>query len=202
MGSSLSSVGWTPTGEIDPRIYKRIDLGSGPRGRTPSGFVRVDNNPETEPDVLCDLTVYPWPFEDSSVHEVRCSHFLEHLARADWVPFFRELYRVCAHGAIVNIAGPHWRHVDAIGDPTHKSAMDENFWAYLGKEWRIKSVGLENYAGLGGLDFGVEQLTHVMEPEWEARTSEANQWGMRYYSNAVKELRVWLRVYKPAREVK
>ena len=47
-------------------------------GQSPlKGFTGVDIWDGAE--VVQDLTIYPWPWEDSSVKEIHCSHYVEHI---------------------------------------------------------------------------------------------------------------------------
>ena len=54
----------------------KLDLGCGKNKQ--AGFVGVDERAFEGVDVAHDLR-RPWPWSDSSVDEVHCSHFLEHL---------------------------------------------------------------------------------------------------------------------------
>lgn len=101
-----------------PRQHLKLNLGSG-RRRVP-GFLAVDQNPNTGPvDLVHNLDVFPWPFEDNSVGEVVMDHVLEHLD--DTIRVIQELYRVSADGARWRILVPHfscnWTH------PGHRRAM-------------------------------------------------------------------------------
>ena len=69
----------------------KLDLGCGPRKR--EGFTGVDAIKFDGVDLVQDLRK-PWQWEDGSVEEVHCSHFLEHLTGFERVHFFNELYRV------------------------------------------------------------------------------------------------------------
>jgi SAM-dependent methyltransferase len=87
------------------------------------------------------VNVYPWPFEDSSVSEVHCSHFLEHLDGVERVRFFNELYRVMSPGAKASIVTPHWASCRAYGDFTHKwPPVGEMLFYYISKEWRLANA--------------------------------------------------------------
>ncbi len=96
----------------------KLNIGSG-RRRLP-GFLSVDNNANAgEVDVAHDLERLPWPFDASSAGEVVMEHSLEHLE--DTIGTVRELYRICADGAKIEIRVPHlscaWNH------PGHKKAI-------------------------------------------------------------------------------
>ena len=95
----------------------KIDIGGGrPHGE---GFVVLDIYPHTNPDYVVDLERDSLPFENDSVDEVRAYHILEHLGDG-FFHCLQELYRVCKHGAIIDIQVPHHFHEVFINDPTHK----------------------------------------------------------------------------------
>jgi predicted SAM-dependent methyltransferase len=55
----------------------KIDLACGNSKK--EGYIGVDITETPSVDIVHDLTVYPWPFEDSSVDEIHCSHYIEHI---------------------------------------------------------------------------------------------------------------------------
>jgi hypothetical protein len=137
----------------EDRKLMKLDIGCGPNPR--EGFTGVDSlNFGNEKIVKHDLRVTPWPFEDNSVSEVHCSHFLEHLTNLNekWerVRFFNELHRVLVpveyNNAGIPIAGfaritiPHWCSNRYYGDPTHKEPMGEMFICYLDPAWRKQNA--------------------------------------------------------------
>ena len=74
-------------------------------------------------DVVHDLDVYPWPFEDDTFTEVRLYHVLEHLAEP--MKAIAELHRISAAGGIVTIRVPYWNSQDWASDPTHRTWFNE-----------------------------------------------------------------------------
>jgi len=79
--------------------------------------------------------VYTLP--DSSVEEIHCSHFLEHLTGLQRVQFMNELWRVLIPDGKAKIITPHWCSSRAYGDFTHQwPPVGEMFFWYLSKEWR------------------------------------------------------------------
>jgi len=56
-------------------VTRRLDLACGQNPR--EGFEGVDIWPGAQHVV--DLQRYPWPFADGSVHELHCSHYIEHI---------------------------------------------------------------------------------------------------------------------------
>lgn len=53
----------------------KLNLGCGDKKH--EGYVNVDLC--GDPDVRCDLSVFPRPFDDDSADEVFSEHFLEHV---------------------------------------------------------------------------------------------------------------------------
>lgn len=83
------------------------------------GFVTCDFDPNTKPDYLINLEKDPLPFENDTVETVIAHHILEHLGDGYFF-CLQELYRVCKHGAIIDIRVPHHRHDSFAADPTHR----------------------------------------------------------------------------------
>jgi hypothetical protein len=127
----------------------KLDLGSGPNPR--EGFTGVDAlNFGNDNIIQHDLRVAPWPFEDNSVDEANCTHFLEHLTNLNdqWerVRFFNELWRIMvpvtydaggrAVTGVCKLQIPHWCSNRYYGDPTHKEPFGEMGICYLDPVWR------------------------------------------------------------------
>lgn len=113
----------------------KLDIGCGKNKR--EGFTGVDQYAMEGVDVVHDVRITPWPWDDNSVDEVHCSHFLEHLTGKERVSFMNELYRVLKSGAKATIITPHWCSNRAYGDFTHQwPPVAEMYFYYLSKEWR------------------------------------------------------------------
>ena len=112
----------------------KLDIGCG-KNKQP-GYFGVDAIAFEGVDLVTDMR-QPWPWEDGTVDDVHCSHFLEHLTGAERVHFFNELYRVLKPGAQARIITPHWSHERAYGDPTHQWPPVCGWtYFYLHKGWR------------------------------------------------------------------
>lgn len=105
----------------------RLNLGSGSAPRQP-GVVNVDIAALPEVDVVHDLDVTPWPFDDASVKAVLAQDLFEHLA--DPIGFMTECHRVLESGGELVMKVPYFRHRDAFTDPTHKRFCTEYTWDY------------------------------------------------------------------------
>ncbi len=83
------------------------------------GFVNCDYDSNSKPDFIFDLEKDIFPFEDNSVETVVAHHVFEHLGEG-YFHCLQQLYRVCKHGAIIDIHVPHYRHDTFSADPTHR----------------------------------------------------------------------------------
>ena len=149
---------------VEAKKLLKLDLGCGKNPK--QGFVGVDAL-DFGQDVKADLRKR-WPWNDGSVEEVHCSHFLEHLTQDERVHFFNELDRVLVKGGKATIATPHWLSERAYGDPTHKMPPVVFFsYYYLNEEWRkvnAPHTGYQcNLESTGG---------NVIGAPWNARNQE------------------------------
>lgn len=95
----------------------KLNLGSGYKRY--DGFVNVDADTHCQPDYLVKLGTDKLPFPDNSVEEIRAYHILEHIGEG-FIFLMQEIYRVCEHGAIIDIRVPHHFHETFLSDPTHR----------------------------------------------------------------------------------
>ncbi len=86
----------------------KVNLGCGAKFR--EGYVNVDCC--GTPDVVCDLSVFPWPWGDDSVDEVRSEHFLEHVQ--DYEKTILEMHRILKPGGAIWFRVPHFREPMSI----------------------------------------------------------------------------------------
>lgn len=165
----------------------KLDLGCGSRKR--EGFTGVDSSPDCGADIVHDLNLMPWPFDDASVDEVHCSHFLEHLDGPERIRFMVELYRVMKPGARALIITPYWSWVGAIQDPTHKwPPIAEQSYLYFNAVARA-NMGVEHYNI--ACDFDVE-FGGVPAPEVSRMPPNEQAMARKHSLNAVLELHTTL----------
>lgn len=109
---------YTPQGFVRENIVadiRALELGCG--GRKLPGARGVDALALPGVDVVHDLSIFPWPFEDASADLVFANHFLEHAG--DIVKTLAEIHRILAPGGHLVLQVPYFRSVDAVTDPTH-----------------------------------------------------------------------------------
>jgi methyltransferase family protein len=160
----------------------KIDIGCGPVKRP--DFIGIDVL--GQPDVLCDIASEKLPFEDRSVDHIFSAHCLEHIAHNDLSHVLREMSRVAADNALIEIWHPHAFHGDAfvLG---HVNCLSEALYAglciywndYLGARWEIREVR-----------YRVEP--HVLQ-DIEAAGIDAD-FAICYMHDIVKEIGILIRV--------
>jgi hypothetical protein len=98
-----------------------------------------------------DLLQFPWPWKDSSVDELHCSHFIEHIPMATTAAgkdllfaFFDECHRVLKPGGRMTVLCPNARSNRAFQDPTHRRFIVAETFLYLHKPWRVANK-LDHY---------------------------------------------------------
>lgn len=156
------------------------------------GFRGVDISPDVQADDVHDLTVFPWPYQDNSVEEAFCSHYVEHTP--DLISFMNELYRIMAPDAQVRIVHPHSRSDRAFQDPTHLRFIPESTWPYFAKDWRVLNQ-LDHYPI--ETDFGIDQMFFTgFNPPWDTKSDQARQFAINHYWNVALDLAVDLRARK------
>lgn len=93
-----------------------LDVGCG-SAKYP-GAVGIDISPDTDADVVHDLDVFPYPFDDASFDQVLMQDVLEHVAEP--IKVIDELHRICRPGARIQLRTPHFSSLLAYSDPTHR----------------------------------------------------------------------------------
>jgi hypothetical protein len=132
---------------------------------------------------------------DSSVEEVHCSHFLEHLehnqAKPERVRFMNELWRVLVPGGHATIITPHWASHRAYGDFTHADKpVSEMFYSYLDKSWRAENAP-DNDAQYNPDGYTCDfewQVGYTMHPDMANKSQVEKDFANQWYKEAVMDL--------------
>ena len=170
-------------------ISLRLDLGCGNNKK--EGFLGVDFSNECDADIIHNLDIYPYPFEDSTVSEIFCSHFFEHVGSTK--NFMEECWRMLQSGGVLDIIVPYYTSLRATQDFTHKNFISENSFLYFNKNW-IDQNKLQHY----NIDcnFSIDNVRYFYAPEWSTRSVEAQEWARKHYWNVVLDIQVTLRAIK------
>lgn len=175
-----------------------IDIGCGKNKK--AGFIGVDQYQMEGVDIVADLT-QKWPWEDASVDEANCSHFLEHLTNFEgkWerVHFFNELYRVLKPGAKCTLIIPHWASNRYYGDPTHKEPFSEMGFYYLSKAWRDSQAPHTGEINPKGYRCDFEATWgYGMRQDLHARNPEFQQYALQNFKEAATDIHATLTAVK------
>ncbi len=184
----------------------RLNLGCGFNKR--DGFVNVDIGDHCAPDMVHDLELVPWPWDDSSVDEIYMSHVLEHLGpdTASYFAILREMYRICRHDARITIVVPHPRHDDFLHDATHVRAITvEGLSMFSHKnceEWVAAGNANTPLAFIAEVDFEIVDSEIALEEPYKSKfdldvlsKAELIQ-AIKQYNNVIKETKIVLRAVK------
>lgn len=163
-----------------------------------SNLVTLDNNPDHKPDVVHDLNVLPWPFEDDTFEEVHAYEVLEHLGtQGDWRAFFAhfgELYRIVKPGGFVAATCPSYRSIWAWGDPSHTRVITSGSLVFLDQEQYQIQVGhtaMSDFRFCWRGDFVAA---------WVDMKGEESGAGLSFVLQAVKPSRLGQSLLTPTRE--
>ena len=160
----------------------KLDFGCGKTKR--EGFVGVDCRKFDGVDQVMDLRK-DWPWEDGSVTEAHCSHFVEHLTAGERIHFVNELYRVLMSSGKCTLITPHWASCRAYGDLTHQWPPVSEFWFYyLSKDWRAQNAPHnDDYR----CDFEAV-WGYTIRPELTIRNQEYQQYALANYKEAIMDI--------------
>lgn len=179
----------------------KINLGAG--NDKIEGFVSVDYDEKSNPDYCLNIEKDRLPFEDNTVEVVVAHHILEHLGDG-YFHALQELYRVCKHGAIIDIRVPHPRHDAFLADPTHRRPItpvglqlfSKKFNQYC-KEIKASSSLLGEYFDV---DFEIVEWNYIPEEKYREKLGGMPKDYVEEYiserNNIVKEIYVKLAVNK------
>lgn len=179
----------------------KLNIGAGDSNY--QDYIRIDYDPNTNPDYLVDLEKDSFPFEDNTVTRVIAHHILEHLGDG-YFHCLKELYRVCSHGAIIDIRVPHPRHDSFLADPTHKRPiipmglkLFSKKFNQLSKEKGFASSRLGDYYGV---DFEIVEYKYVPDQDASEVLSTMTQAELEVYANQhnniISEIQIKLVVVK------
>jgi len=99
----------------------KLNIGSGYRKK--EGFVNIDSNIKTNPDIHLDITKYNLPYEDETIDFIECDNVIEHLDEEGIEFIMGEFHRVIKITGKILIRVPYktsagafyWRHKTFFG---------------------------------------------------------------------------------------
>jgi len=113
---------------------RRLLLCSGPT--RPDGFVRLDCNPEHEPDILAAVPPLPAEVHAEEWDEVDLIHGIEHFWLWDAAPLLRECHSVLRPGGLLVLEQPNLaaaaRVLLGLEPPQYKGILESAMWPLYG----------------------------------------------------------------------
>ena len=178
------------------------------------GWVNVDFYDDSYCDKLHDLEVFPWPWEDNSVSEIRIIHTLEPLG-ADWkvyIKILQEMYRVCEDDAHIQVDVPspwHWNYISA---PTHVRPVTPDGLNLFSKEHCQKCIdeGMSEtpFAMIYDVDLRPHDVEWKFDQLWQGKIDRGEIHRSQIeeihanYRNVVTEFKIPLAVVKSEESAK
>jgi SAM-dependent methyltransferase len=178
----------------------KINIGAG--FNKVDGIISIDYDENSNPDFCLDLEKDRLPFEDNTVEFVLAHHILEHLGDG-FFHCLQELYRVCKHGAIIDIVVPHPRHEAFLSDPTHKRPITPMTLQLFSKKFNeyCKNRNVASLLGMKfNVDFDIVHWSNVIEDRYKAILMDKPIEHIEEYiserNNVVREIKIKLMVIK------
>jgi SAM-dependent methyltransferase len=165
-----------------------IDLGCGSKKRP--GYVGLDLEPGEGIDHVVDFSRERLPFDDGSVGQVFSSHCIEHLPDLEHI--FKEITRVCASGARVELWHPYSMHRDAFSFG-HRLFLNEGH--YL----QIATMAPQHWVRLLGARWIVHDLVFAIPGETLTELTDAGidvDFAVKYLNNVVCEMGAFIEIDK------
>lgn len=152
-----------------------------------------------------DIESFPWDIEDNSVDVIRAFHVLEHVGMDSWeyLEIWKEMYRICSNGAIIDIVVPHHACDNFVNDPTHVRKITPEGLAMFSKKFNRECIEKKYSNSTLGLDIDVDfEIVGVKETINEETMAVARSLGLNLDSakallrNIVTDVYIKLRAVK------
>jgi SAM-dependent methyltransferase len=113
--------------------------------QTWANLTTIDIDPNCGADVVHDLDITPWPFDDNTFDEVHAYDVLEHLgSQGDYKSFFShfsEIYRILKSGGVLISSTPSIHSRWLWGDPGHTRYIGPEHLVFLNQEEYNRQIG-------------------------------------------------------------
>lgn len=143
---------------------KMLDIGCGPITKK-QGSIGMDIRPAPHVDVVHNINIFPYPFNDNEFDYIEMSHIIEHVDRPLYV--MNEVHRIAKHGATIRIITPHYTSQLSYGDLEHYHHFGWISFALLANTGLFK---IDKYK-LWFTDlykvFGISLLANLFPRRWE-----------------------------------
>ncbi len=103
-------------------MYNKLNVGCGKRRI--EGALNIDIDPDSEANMLMDMSKVPWLWRDDSIDEIYMFHFLEHCPNHKEI--LSECYRILKPQGKLHITVPHSSSAVPIGCLHHYRTYSYN----------------------------------------------------------------------------
>jgi len=184
----------------------KLNLGCG--SKILNGFTNVDKYNAYKPDIVHDLEIFPYPFDENSVDEIILSHVLEHIGQVPEIfnNIIKELYRICKNDTLIKIAVPHPRHDDFISDPTHVRPITvlglSLYDKELNKIWEKDNAANTPLGIIHNVNFKIVKVNYVIDDKYKKLLAEKKilesdlEEYSNKYNNVIQEIQIDWKVVK------
>jgi len=173
----------------------KIDIGCGDKKK--DGCLGIDIQKFPDVDIIMDVRNDKIPLPDSSVEYVFSSHFLEHTKNTR--NLFKEIGRVCMHGAELEIWTPYAFQNTAF-DISHENYLTEDIW----KQYCIN--GRDDFSKYlaGDVRWQYKQINFIVPKCVESdilKNGHSVDFALKYYRNVTEEFGVFFEISKNMDEI-
>lgn len=139
------------------KINSSIKLNLGCGFQKKEGYINVDIDEGSMPDLQLDLATQAWPWETASVSEVIFEYSLEQMGQTihDLRHVLQELYRVCAPDAKIFITAFHPRSDQFYLNPACTQRISPEFFHLLSLEANLAMIASRASHDVFGIKWGV-----------------------------------------------
>lgn len=124
-----------------------VNLGCGEKKI--NGAIGVDFRKTNATDIIHDLRVFPWPFEDEQFENAIANDIIEHMLYV--IPFLDECWRITKPGGHLIIHTDYFTSEQSYTDPTHlhyftlesfdffdpDTSWGKRYGWYTDKKWKV-----------------------------------------------------------------
>lgn len=145
-----------------------------------SALVTLDIDPGCCPDVIHDLNILPYPFNDNQFKEIHAYDVLEHTGtQGDWRFFFdqfTEFWRILKPAGRIFMSFPTPQSIWAFGDPGHTRVLTKDVFVFLNQasyESHVGKTSMTDYRHYYKSDFRLIHMEVTEDSETQIIVLEA-----------------------------
>ena len=139
-----------------------------------NNLTTLDIDPNCKPDVIHDLNMFPYPFEDNTFDEIHAYDMMQHIGRqGDIHTFFKqfsELQRILKPNGYVFIGCPKINSIWVWSDPGHCRYIGPNTLQFLSQDYyereRVNKTPATDYRYIWKGDFKIIYIKEMGELEY------------------------------------